>query len=232
MPDERTQWFRTGAAARMLGTSRHTILALAKAGLIESEIRNGYRYIPDYEIERLQKEGLPPVPTAVEVEDHGPTHVDESPSGRGDTRPFQRSRLAQELYREPSARLARAKENLIEQQIALEAKRLRQESAELERRAKEERRRVREERQREREAEQEQAWRNTLFNQAFRQIPSHRWPEVCSEVESVLKGAPYIEVRTRIQGIIDRELQAEHSRRLNEQLDLLRACAGLRPRQR
>ena len=63
------QWYRTGAVAKMLGTSPHRIRALAQAGVIESRLENNFRYVPKREVERLQAEGLPPLPATAEFSD-------------------------------------------------------------------------------------------------------------------------------------------------------------------
>ena len=46
MNAENENWYRAGAVAKMLDTSPHTIRELSRAGLIQSKVLNGYRYIP------------------------------------------------------------------------------------------------------------------------------------------------------------------------------------------
>lgn len=221
MSDEKTNWYRTGTVAKQLGTSAHKVRELARAGLIESQLRNGYRYIPGGEVERLKKEGLPPMPANLE-----PDSSDADQRADGPPRPI-RSRLVQELYADPSPQLARAKEKVIEQELALESKRIQQESRELDRQAKEERRRLREQREEERQATQVQAWRDGYLHDACRKVSAQQWPQVCGEIETLLKGVPpFTDVRSRVQSIVDSVLQAERHRKFQEQLDLLLAISG------
>src|ERR1035438_5357788 len=108
---EKENWYRTGAVAKTLGTSPHKIRELARAGLIESEERNGYRYIPGREVERLQNEGLPAMPAKTPVDDRDEIDSqDADRQQRPDGRPAARSRITQDLYAEPSRQLAKRSE--------------------------------------------------------------------------------------------------------------------------
>src|SRR5580658_2105460 len=124
MDADKENWYRTGAAARQLGTSPHKIRELARAGLIESLMRNGYRYIPAREIDRLRTEGVPPTPASP-----NPEGKDDATAIKPDApqRPA-RSHLTQELYAEPSRQLARSKEKVLELGHELEARRIEQQS--------------------------------------------------------------------------------------------------------
>lgn len=58
-----TNYYRTGQAAKQLDRSSHHIRQLCESGLIEAELTTGKQWkIPDYEIARLQQEGIPPIP--------------------------------------------------------------------------------------------------------------------------------------------------------------------------
>lgn len=55
--------YRTSVAAQILSTTPHTLRRLAKAGLIDAEqTPTGHFRFPFEEVERLRKEGLPPIP--------------------------------------------------------------------------------------------------------------------------------------------------------------------------
>lgn len=57
--------FRTGRVGLMLRLSRHQVRRLCETGLIEAELGPGRQWrIPSREVVRLQKEGVPPVPSA------------------------------------------------------------------------------------------------------------------------------------------------------------------------
>src|SRR5437867_189774 len=63
-------FFRTAQVAKLVGCSPHLIRRLCEAGLVSSEqTAAGHLRIPQKEVERLQREGLPPIPTtAVETD--------------------------------------------------------------------------------------------------------------------------------------------------------------------
>src|ERR1039458_5832239 len=102
MNTEKENWYRTGAVAKTLGTSPHKIRELARAGLIESEVRNGYRYVSGREVERLQNDGLPAMPanTAVDEPDENDSQGTDRQQ-RPDGRPAARRRLTPGLYAQP-----------------------------------------------------------------------------------------------------------------------------------
>ena len=58
-----TLYLSTGKAARALGVTADAIRRLCDAGAIEAEVTDGGQWrIPQEEIERLKRDGLPPVP--------------------------------------------------------------------------------------------------------------------------------------------------------------------------
>ena len=58
--------YRSGQAARLLGVSAHTLRRLAEAGLVDAEFTGSqWRFLAE-EIQRLQREGLPPLPAIEE----------------------------------------------------------------------------------------------------------------------------------------------------------------------
>src|SRR5690349_2714967 len=62
---------RTGQAGKALGLSAHQVRRLCESGLVEAELGPGGHWrIPVREVARLQKEGIPLIPSA--VDDSGP----------------------------------------------------------------------------------------------------------------------------------------------------------------
>jgi len=62
-------FYRSGQAAQMLGISAHSIRRLGETGLIEAELSDGGQWrIPVSEIERLKREGIPPIPSSADGE--------------------------------------------------------------------------------------------------------------------------------------------------------------------
>jgi hypothetical protein len=197
MSTEKENWYRTGAAAKLLGTSPHRIRELARAGLIESQLRNGYRYIPAHEVERLQKEGVPPMPASADLESEDTQDPDHQ--AEGPPRPT-RGRLAQELYGEPSRQLARSKEKVIQLQHTVEAQRLKHESREIESQTREQQERVR-------QAQRVQAWRDGHIRRAAAAVPGELCADVCAKVERLLNTVPpCTEVARQVNEIIEAAL--------------------------
>ena len=60
--------YRSGQAAKILGVSAHALRRLAEAGLVDAECTGSQWRFPVEEIQRLQREGLPPLP-AMEADD-------------------------------------------------------------------------------------------------------------------------------------------------------------------
>ncbi|HUD76133.1 MAG TPA: hypothetical protein VMQ76_13755 [Terracidiphilus sp.] len=231
MTEKREIWYRTGAAAKLLMTSPYKIRALVRAGLIESELRNGYRYISERELDRVKRQGLPPMPASAHV-DHGDGPDDQRPQIGAP--PVTRNRLGQELYAPASRRLARSKEELIRLDHALQAKRIKREIREIDMAAQEDRARAQEERERARQPEQVQAWKDGYLRGAFERVEAEYWPEVCAEIETLLKSVrPFTDVRAMVENIVQPVLKFELKSKFQQQLDLMRAFAGLpRPSRR
>jgi hypothetical protein len=179
MKAETDKWYRTGAVAKALGVSQYRIRELARLGLIESELRRGYRYIPGQEVERLKREGLPPMPACPDIDD---THGTEQQEAHSAARPA-RGRLTEELYSEPSDQLAKSKEKLIRLEHTAEAKRLKREMREIDRAA-------REEESRAREAQRVQQWRDGHIRRAVERVPAEVCSDVCRKVDTLLDSVP------------------------------------------
>ena len=73
-------FFSTGQAAQELGTSIPKVRALCETGMIEAEVTPGKQWrVPVAEVERLKRDGLPPIPRPIpeesadfdESDDHG-----------------------------------------------------------------------------------------------------------------------------------------------------------------
>jgi hypothetical protein len=202
MKDDNAKWYRTGAVAKMLGSSPHKIRELARVGLIESQLRNGYRYIPEHALARLRDEGLPPMPASMDL---GETAAQEDHQADGTerlgARPAARTRLTQELFAEPSPQLAHSKERVIRLQHAVEAKRLQQQSRDIDNAAKAERARAQ-------EAQRVQSWRDGNIRRAVERVPAELCADVCSRIEDLLNRVPACaNVTTKVDEIIDSSLR-------------------------
>jgi hypothetical protein len=111
------KWFRTGVVAEQIGISQYRIRELAKQGLIQSRrSTNGMLYISSAELERLKTNGPPAMPARAPVTDDPPEapEENEAPVRRmSSPLPPARNSLTEELYAEPSRKLARQKERVI-----------------------------------------------------------------------------------------------------------------------
>ena len=70
-------YYRTGAAAKELNISTYHLRKLAESGSIEADYTGRQWRFPESEINRLKREGIPPIPTTAEPEHHNP-----QPAGR------------------------------------------------------------------------------------------------------------------------------------------------------
>ena len=100
--------YRSGQAARLLGVSAHTLRRLAEAGLVDAEFTGSqWRFLAE-EIQRLQREGLPPLPA---MEEDG---LRSARRPQGSNRPVTDGLLAS-----PSEDLIADAEDLERQKLAL-----------------------------------------------------------------------------------------------------------------
>ena len=75
--------FRVGQAAKELGTSGYKIRRLCESGLMPDAEWDGQRwYIPPAAVDQFKKEGLPPVPKQLDIDDADKpaTHKPSRPS--------------------------------------------------------------------------------------------------------------------------------------------------------
>jgi hypothetical protein len=204
-------WYRTGAVAKMLGTSQHRIRELARAGVIGSEVRNGYRYIPATEVERLRKEGIPPMPANME-----PEPANDAVQSANPPRP---ARGTPELYAEPSRQLAQSKEKLIRLEHEAQGKRIQKEIREMDRADQEERHRAR-------EARNIEEWRQRYKRQLVATLPAELCARACTRMDAILNGVPpYTDVSRQMSEIVASELAP-----LREREARLKALASHRER--
>ena len=179
MDADKEIWYRTGTAARQLATSPHKIRELAKAGLIESQMRrNGYIYIPARELERLASEGLPPMPANADLPE-GTEDGSEQPDAP--TRP--RSRATQELYAEPSRQLVKKNEAVIGARLSVEQKRYKQEERDLDEAAAQRRAQAR-------QAQMQQRWRDELIERVMLKVPPELFAATSDSVREFLDRVP------------------------------------------
>jgi hypothetical protein len=207
MTEKKENWYRTGAAAKLLTTSPYKIRELFRAGLIPSELRNGYRYISARELDRLKREGLPPMPASADLDsEEGRDGSLESDSPPRPTR----SRLAGELYGDPSRKLVASKEGVIRLQHSVEAKRLKEESRQMDRAAREDQARAR-------EAQRAQVWRDGYIRQVVETVPAEVCSHVCGTVADLLDRVPSCSnVSAQVAGIIDVALRPLRERERQE----------------
>lgn len=203
MSAEKRNWYRTGAVAKMLETSSHRIRELARVGLIESQMRNGYRYIPAAEVERLQEGGLPPMPASADLD--GPSAEDGDQQADGASRPA-RSRLVQDLYAEPSRQLAKSKEKLIRLEHAARA-------SEIKEQMRQRRTEERERQERVHRADQEERWRQTYISWLAQKLPAEAIPGARAKLDALLDSVPpCTNVAAQVDEIIRAELRPYHQR--------------------
>jgi hypothetical protein len=63
-------YYRSGQAARVWAISSHLVRRLCEAGLIDAERTDGGQWkIPHSEVERIQNEGVPEIPSSIEPDD-------------------------------------------------------------------------------------------------------------------------------------------------------------------
>ena len=82
--------YRSGQAAKILGVSAHAPRRLAEAGLVDAEFTGSQWRFPAEEIQRLQREGLPPLPAM------------EADGLRSSPRPSDRFPALQQVFRRAS----------------------------------------------------------------------------------------------------------------------------------
>src|SRR2546425_972655 len=68
-----TMFYSTGQAARTLGITQDRVRQLCEAGAVTADITNGGQWrVPKTEIDRLKRDGLPPVPRPLPGADRNP----------------------------------------------------------------------------------------------------------------------------------------------------------------
>jgi hypothetical protein len=87
--------YRSGRAGTLLGISTHWIRRLCEGGLIRAKLSDGGQWrIPASEIERLKREGIPPIPSCIQLDkdekeekevhqNHSPEHGLLAPLSKG-----------------------------------------------------------------------------------------------------------------------------------------------------
>ena len=170
--------YRSGQAARLLGVSAHTLRRLAEAGLVDADFTGSQWRFSVEEIERLQREGLPPLPA---MEEDGLRSARSPQSGN---KPETEGLLAP-----PSEELVADAEDLERQKLELQKLGVRREieeqmdyfrAREQEEKDEEEQRRTRLQEQRQRQQREEvqlqqqrrrQGWQSQWIQHALRSMP-------------------------------------------------------------
>ena len=170
--------YRSGQAAKILGVSAHALRRLAEAGLVDAEYTGSQWRFRVEEIERLQRDGLPPLPAM----DDDSLRSARSPQSRN--KPETESLLAP-----PSEELIADVEDLERQKLKLQKLGVRREieeatdffrAREQEEKDQEEQRRTRLQEQRHQQQRQQsqlqeqqrrQRWRSQWLEHALRSMP-------------------------------------------------------------
>jgi hypothetical protein len=200
MSTENEHWYRTGEVAKMLGASQHKVRELAKAGVIESRVRNGQRLIPAHEVERLEVDGLPAMPASPDSDSAESEHR-TAESDR--PRPTRSRAASSELYAEPSTELARSAELLVQAQHEEQLrnmKKARKEREELD--------------QRNREIAR---WRDRYRRMATEAADGQVLASLLEKVERLLDLAPpFANLDVQVRQLIDAEMRPIQEREQRE----------------
>lgn len=217
MPDS---YYRTGQAAAALGISSYAIRRLCAAGLVEAEFSGKQWRIAVSEIERLKREGVPPIPGI--TDDSGPPH----------------QRPNAPLLAPPSPAVVLAAEETLTAEHELRRLKLEREAVEIRdffaaRDAAERRRREKAERESV-EAEERQAWCNRWLayglRQGYQELPELD-PEIAELVTATLAGFSPEQPDFMVQQVIDgaiAKLLAPHILGLRRERAVEEACTAYR----
>ena len=215
--------YRSGQAAKVLGVSAHALRRLAEAGLVDAEYTGSQWRFPVEEIERLQREGLPPLPA-----------IDDDSRSPGGKSPRDNRAETEGLLAPPSAELIADAEDLERQKLKLQKLGVRRQIEEemdffrgrdQEEEDRQDQRRTRLQEQRHRQRRQQAQ----LLDQQRRQQWQSRW------IEYALRSLPYDapeETKLQVhQQVIETlaKLNPGESRRVIEQLVDAATEKGLRP---
>jgi hypothetical protein len=111
-------YYRIGQAAARLGISKYHLRRLAEAGLIRHKTtKTGQLLFPVSEIERLEEEGVPPVPATAEPENAAEEFDDERLADRAPS-------VKDELLAAPSRRVISSAEKVLASRHKLEKMRI------------------------------------------------------------------------------------------------------------
>jgi hypothetical protein len=166
----RNPTYRVTLAAQLLNTTPYTLRQLAKAGLIEAESTpRGHLRFPVPEIERLQREGLPPLPVeAPEARDAMPARP--APRRSEDDAQFGEGRHEVESER---AALAVAQTRTERRRAELESERVKDEFEALERARQDARQNEARRAESAKEAAERRDWENGLILAVLSNLPNH-----------------------------------------------------------
>jgi hypothetical protein len=176
-----TAVYRTGQAAKQLGISTHAMRRLMETGIVEAELTNSGQWkIPVSEVERLQNDGLPPIPQALQ----------EAPEPRNVSRKTRRSTEASLAADDESPAVRAEYDQVRITEGRLQRRRLELEAAEIEDRfAEREAQRVRSENAR-KSAESlkaDEAWRRQWVDFALKLVPTDCPAELLEQVLEAAK---------------------------------------------
>lgn len=180
-------FYRIGQASKQLGVSSYHLRRLCQAGAIEAEQTSGNQWrVPISEVERLQRDGVPPIPQIVDAEpEEDDAEEDRPPARVSDRRP------RDGLYAAPSDGVIDAAEDVaitenrlrkrrLERELEVEEDFFRERAARDRAQAEAERERAR----KEHDLRKRRAWENDWITHALNRVPRDAPRELELEVHA------------------------------------------------
>lgn len=184
--------YRTGQAAKILGTSSHILRRLCETGSISAELGAGGQWqIPVDEVDRLKKEGIPPIPQLT-LERPGASSIIVKADGGGRSREHARSQAVSD---------ERDKADVAE--IQLRRRRIELEHQELEDRFRERQRKEAEERQVEQRRRWEHQWHEYVRSSLPNDLAPSRKVSILSEAEPLIRASSPKFVKQEVDDLIE-----------------------------
>ncbi|HEY3440342.1 MAG TPA: helix-turn-helix domain-containing protein [Paludibaculum sp.] len=210
-----TATYRTSVAAKILDSSPHTLRRLAKAGRIDAEVTGGGQFrFPVAEVERLQREGLPPMPQESPDEDERieqrPIRDQAEPDPEPDPEPEPDS---------PDVRTAREELSIAKTKVELRRVQLELEQTEDSFRERDRQAVAQQQAARRRQAEADEAaarkrWSDDKLEQAMRDLPFDCPPDIEETVATDVRRILHDYAPSDPMHVVDRLIHAAVERSL------------------
>lgn len=224
-------YYRTGSAARMLGISPYHLRRLCETGLVRGDLLpSGQWRVPASEIERLQREGIPPIPQGLRDEE-------EDLLAEEDWEPEEQDPVGSGRSTETNAEVAESVHQIAIAQNQLEKRKIDFLRQELEDRFRAREKQAadqsaarmfsaRQQLDQEREAARQQRWRDDWLDYALRSLPGDAPPEVRMNlpdlVDEALSGTDSRQAQHVTQSLVDASLaRALRPHRHQQKIDRL-----------